>query len=108
VFTVINTTYFRRTAGSVLYFLLLSASKSIKTLSTTAAPAALYASNVIGRTRVDGIRKYIFGKAEKEKRERRKLHKEECHDVYVSLNIMRSIKSRTTRWAEHVARMGAK
>jgi hypothetical protein len=36
----------------------------------------------------------------------RKLHNEELHNVYSSLNIIRMIKSRIMRWAGHVARMG--
>ena len=36
----------------------------------------------------------------------RRLHKEELNDLYSSPNIVRVIKSRTMRWAGHVARMG--
>jgi hypothetical protein len=36
----------------------------------------------------------------------RKLHYEELNDLYCSPNIVRVIKSRTIRWAVHVARMG--
>jgi transcription termination factor 2 len=36
----------------------------------------------------------------------RKLHNEELHNLYSSLNITRVIKSRRMRWAGHVARMG--
>jgi hypothetical protein len=36
----------------------------------------------------------------------RKLHNEELHNLYSSPNIIRMIKSRITRWVEHVARMG--
>jgi hypothetical protein len=35
----------------------------------------------------------------------RKLHNEELHNLYVSPNIIRMMKSRRTRWAGHVARM---
>ena len=34
------------------------------------------------------------------------MHNEELNDLYTSPNIARVIKSRRTRWAEHVARMG--
>jgi hypothetical protein len=34
------------------------------------------------------------------------LHEEELHDLYLSPNIIRLIKSRIMRWAGHVARMG--
>jgi len=36
----------------------------------------------------------------------RKLHNEELNDMYSSPNIFRVIKSRTMRWAAHVARIG--
>ena len=35
----------------------------------------------------------------------RKLHNEKLNDLYCSPNIVRMIKSRRMRWAEHVARM---
>jgi hypothetical protein len=35
----------------------------------------------------------------------RKLHNEELHTLYSSLNIIRMTKSRRMRWAGHVARM---
>jgi hypothetical protein len=38
----------------------------------------------------------------------RELHNEELHDLYSSLSIIRMIKCRRMRWAEHVARMGEK
>jgi hypothetical protein len=38
----------------------------------------------------------------------RKLHNEELHNLYSSPNIIRIIKSRRMRWAEHVSRTGAK
>jgi hypothetical protein len=36
----------------------------------------------------------------------RKLHNEDLHNLYSSPLIIRRIKSRRMRWAEHVARMG--
>ena len=36
----------------------------------------------------------------------RRLHNEELNYLYSSLNIVRVIKSRRTRWAGHVARIG--
>ena len=39
-------------------------------------------------------------------REWRKLHNEALNDLYSSPNIVRVIKSRRMRWAEHVAHMG--
>jgi hypothetical protein len=38
----------------------------------------------------------------------RKLHTEELHNLYPSLNIIRIIKSRRMRQAGHIARMGEK
>jgi len=38
--------------------------------------------------------------------ELRRLHNEELNDLYSSPNIVRVIKSRRSRWAGHVARMG--
>jgi hypothetical protein len=38
----------------------------------------------------------------------RKLHNEELHNLYSSLNIIRMIKSRRMRWAGHVAQIGRK
>jgi hypothetical protein len=48
----------------------------------------------------------IFGPKREEDRSWRKLHNDEFHDLYSSPNIVRAIKSRRTRWAGHVARMG--
>jgi hypothetical protein len=49
----------------------------------------------------------IFGlKRDEVTGEWRKLHNEELLDLYSSLSIIRIIKSRRMRWAEHVARMG--
>ena len=36
----------------------------------------------------------------------RKLNNEELRDLYCLRNVVRVIKSRRMRWAEHVARMG--
>jgi hypothetical protein len=36
----------------------------------------------------------------------RKLHSEELNDLYTLPNVVRVVKSRRMRWAEHVARMG--
>ena len=49
----------------------------------------------------------IFGpKKDEITGEWRKLHNEDLNDLYCSPNIVRVIKSRIMRWAEHVARMG--
>jgi hypothetical protein len=48
----------------------------------------------------------IFGPKGEEDGSSRKLHNDELHSLYSSLNIVRVIKSRRMRWAAHVARMG--
>jgi len=49
----------------------------------------------------------IFGpKGDEVTGEWRKLHNEKLNVLYSSLNIVRVVKSRRMRWAEHVARMG--
>jgi hypothetical protein len=51
----------------------------------------------------------IFGpKRDEVTGEWRKLHNEELHDLCTSPSIIRIIKSRRSRWASHVARMGEK
>ena len=58
-------------------------------------------ANVFGNR----ILRRIFGPKRDENGEWRKLHNEELHSLYRSLNIVRVIKSRKLRWAGHVARM---
>jgi hypothetical protein len=48
----------------------------------------------------------IFGPKREEDGLLRKLYIDELHSLYSSLNIVRVIKSRMVRWAEHVACMG--
>jgi hypothetical protein len=48
----------------------------------------------------------IFGPKREEDGSWRKLHNDELHSLYSSLNIVRVIKSRRMRWAGHVAGMG--
>ena len=49
----------------------------------------------------------IFGpKRDGVRREQRKLHNEDLHDMYSSTNLIRVIKWRKMRWAGHVARVG--
>jgi hypothetical protein len=48
----------------------------------------------------------VFGPKRKEDGLRRKLDKNELRSLYSSRNIVRVIKSRSMRWARHVARMG--
>ena len=51
------------------------------------------------------ILRRIFGPKKDENGEWRRLHNEELHSLYRSPIIVRVIKSRRLRWAEHVARM---
>jgi hypothetical protein len=48
----------------------------------------------------------IFGPKREEDGLWRKLHNDELHSLYSSLNIIRVIKSRRLRWAGHVTHMG--
>jgi hypothetical protein len=51
----------------------------------------------------------IFGpKRDEATRDWRRLHNEELNDLYSSPNIIRVIKSRSMRWAGHVARRSEK
>ena len=53
------------------------------------------------------VERRIFGHRRDEVTgEWRRLHNKELNDLYSSPNIVRVIKSRRTRWAGHVARMG--
>jgi hypothetical protein len=48
----------------------------------------------------------IFGPKREEDGSWRKLHSDELHSLYSSLNIVMVIKARRVMWAGHVARMG--
>jgi hypothetical protein len=52
-----------------------------------------------------GLRRYLDLKGRKMDHGK-KLHSDELHSLYSSLNIVSVIKSRWMRWAGHVARMG--
>src|SRR5215471_12380639 len=52
------------------------------------------------------VRKSSRNKRKEVTGEWRKLHNEEQNDLYSLPNIVRVVKSRIMRWAEHVARMG--
>jgi hypothetical protein len=57
----------------------------------------------------NGVLRRIFGpKRNEETGGWKKLHNEELHNLYSSLNIIRIIESGWVRWAGHVARMGEK
>jgi hypothetical protein len=48
----------------------------------------------------------IFGPKREENGSWKKLHNDELHSLYSSLNIVRVIKSKRLRWGGYVARMG--
>jgi hypothetical protein len=48
----------------------------------------------------------IFGPKREEDGSWRKLHDDELHSLYSSLNIVSVIRSRRMRWVGHVTRMG--
>jgi hypothetical protein len=52
------------------------------------------------------LRRILAPKWNKVRRECRKLHNEEIHNLYSSQNIIRQIKSRRMMWVGHVARTG--
>jgi hypothetical protein len=57
----------------------------------------------------NGVLRRVFGpKRDEVTGEWRKLPDEELNDLYCSPNVVRVIKWRRIRWAEHVARMGEK
>jgi adenine-specific DNA methylase len=62
---------------------------------TTPWSRAIFENLIVCRPRKDEVT-----------REWRKLHDEELHNLYSSPNIIRMMKSRSMRWAGHVAQMG--
>jgi hypothetical protein len=61
-------------------------------------------------TQTEGFEKRELGRVFGSKRDEdgswRKLHNDELHSLYSSLNVVRVIKSRRMRGTGHVARMG--
>jgi hypothetical protein len=94
---------------------LTSKNLKIKIYRTVILPVALYGCETWSltlreehRLRVfeNRVLRRIFGPEREEDGSWRKLHNDELHSPYSSPNIVRVIKSRRTRWAGHVARMG--
>jgi hypothetical protein len=54
------------------------------------------------------LRRILGSKRDEMTGDWRKLHNGEFYNLHYSPNIIRMIKSRTMRWAGHVARMGEK
>jgi hypothetical protein len=101
---------------SLLSSRLISRNVKVKIYKTSALPLVLYGRETwsltlreIYRLRVfeNRVLRKIFGpKRDEVTGEWRKLHNEELHNLYSNPDIIRQIKSRRMRWAEHVARMG--
>jgi hypothetical protein len=95
---------------------LLSRNVKVKIYKTIILPVVLYGCDTWSLTLREEHRmmefenrvlRRIFGpKRDEVTGERRKLHNEELHNLYLSPDIIRQIKSRRMRWAGHVARMG--
>jgi hypothetical protein len=94
---------------------LISKNLKIKIYKTVILPVVLYAcetwSLTLGeehklRVFENRVLRKIFGPKREEDRSWRKLHNDELHSLYSSLNIVRVIKSKRMRWAGHAACMG--
>jgi hypothetical protein len=100
----------------LLFSGLLSKRLKIIIYKTTILPVVLYGCETWSLTLREEHRlrmfenrvlRRIFGsKRDEVTGEWRKLHNEKLRDLYSSPSIIRIIKSRRMRWADHVARMG--
>jgi hypothetical protein len=94
----------------------LSRNVKVKVLKTVILPVVLYGSETWSLTQREEHRlrvfeneavRRIFGpKRDEVTGEWRKLHNGELHNLYLSPDIIRQIKSRRMRWAGNVERMG--
>jgi hypothetical protein len=99
---------------NLLSFRLISKNLKFKIYKTVILPVVLYGCETLSftlreepRLRVSEnrvLRKIFVPKREKDV-SCRKLHNNELHSLYSSLNIVRVIRSRRMMWAGHVARM---
>jgi hypothetical protein len=97
---------------------LLSKNLKITIYKTIILPVLLYGCEIWSLALREGHRlrvfenrvlRRIFGpKRDEVTRDWRELHNEEHHDLYFSPSIIRIMKARRMRWAEHVSRMGEK
>jgi len=105
-------------SAEFLFSSLLPKNLKIKIYNTIILPVVLYGCQIWSltlrkerRLRVseNSVLRRTFGlKGDEVIREWRKLHNEELNDLYSSPNIVREIKSRRIRCAEHVALMGVR
>jgi hypothetical protein len=103
---------------NILSSRLLSKNVKIRTYKTIILPVALYGCETWSLTLGEEhrlkvfenrvLRRIVGPKRDEVTGEWRKLHNEELRDLYFSPSIIRTIKSRRMRWADHVARMGGK
>jgi hypothetical protein len=103
---------------NLLSFRLLSKYVKVRIYKTIILPVVLYGCETWSLTireeyklRVfeNRVLRRIFGpKRDGVTGGRRKLHNEELHNLYSSPSVIRIIKSRKIKWAEHVARKGKK
>jgi hypothetical protein len=94
---------------------LISKNLKIQIYETVILPVVLYVCETWSlnlreehRLRVfeNRVLRRIFGPKREEDGSWRKLSNDELHKLYSSPNVVKVIKSRRMRWAEHVARMG--
>jgi hypothetical protein len=95
---------------------LLSINTNIKIYRTIILPVVLYGCETWSLTLREEhrlrvfenreLRRIIGPKRDEVTGEWRRLHNEELNDLYSSPNIIRVIRSRSMRWAGHVARIG--
>jgi hypothetical protein len=88
----------------------------IKTYRTIILPVVLYGCEIWSLTFREGyslrvfknrVLRRIFGpKRDEVTGEWRRLHSKELYALYLSPDMIRVIKSRRLRWAEHLAHMG--
>ena len=95
---------------------LLSKKLKVNMYKTIVLPVALYACDTWSFTLREEhrlrmyankvLRKFFGAKRDEITGEWRKLHNAELHALYCSPNIIRSLKSRRLRWAEHLKTYG--
>jgi hypothetical protein len=101
---------------SLLSSRLLSRNVKVKIYKTIILPVVLYGCETWSLALREEYRRRVFENRVLRRKfgpkrgdvtgEWRKLHSGELHNFYTSPDIIREIKSRRMRWAEHVARMG--